>query len=155
MTDIELQKVIAGDLQEFLKQDGIMMPLGEDFADIKVYTQDLPVKQDEDDQELRNYIVVMIAEETAGEDEWNVEIHFSVNIEDRDKARSGSVNVLYLMNEIYTHYTKTGVIGRHYRMETEAHKVLNLEAPFPYYEGDLITYWKLPLPNQEGLEDLV
>lgn len=155
MTDIDLQKDIVRDLRGFLREDGIMMPLGTDFSDIKVYRQDIPPKQDEDDEELRNYIVVVIAEEKSDTEEWDVEIHFSINIEDRDKSRSGNLNVLYLMNEIYAHYMKKGVIGRHCRMEPEAQKYLNLEVPYPYYEGDLITNWKLPLPNQEGLEDLV
>lgn len=155
MTDIELQKVIVKDLRGFLKRDGIMMPLGDDFSDIKVYPQDLPVKQDEDDEELRNYIAVIIAEEKSDTEGWNVEIHFSINIEDRDKNHSGNINILYLMNEIYTHFIKEGIIGKHCSMEVEAQKFLNLQAPYPYYEGDLVTNWKLPLPNQEGLEDLV
>jgi len=155
MTDIELQKDIVKDLRGFLKKDGIMMPLGDAFGDIKVYQQDLPVKQDEDDEELRNYIIVIIAEEKSDKKEWDVEIHFSINIEDRDKNRSGNINVLHLMNEIYTHFIKEGVVGRHCSMEEQAQKFLNLQAPYPYYEGDLVTNWKLPLPNQEGLEELV
>jgi len=155
MTDIELQNDIADDLREFLKKDGIMMPLGMDFSKIKIYKQDLPLKGDEDDEELRNYIVVMIGDQESDDREWNVEIHFSICIEDRDHDHSGNLNVLYLMNEIYTHFIKKGIVGKHCSMENEANKVLNLETPFPYYEGDLITNWKLPLPNQEGLEDLV
>lgn len=155
MTDIELQKDIVKDLRKFLKRNGIMMPRGFDFSALNVYEQNLPRKQDEDGEELRNYIVVMIAEEKSNDIEWNVEIHFSINIEDKDRDCSGDINILYMMNEIYTHFIKEGIVGKHCNMEKEAHKILNLEAPFPYYEGDLITNWKLPLPNQEGLEDLV
>lgn len=155
MTDIDLQHEIAEDLRGFLKKDEIMMPLGAEFAPLKVYCQDLPVKGDEDDEELRNYIVVMIAEEESDDEAWNVEMHFSICIEDRNRERSGNLNILYLMNEIYMHFTKEGIIGRHYSMEKSAKKIINLEALFPYYEGDLVTNWKLPLPNQEGLEDLI
>lgn len=155
MTDIELQKDIVVDLRKFLKDDGIMMPLGMDFSKIKIYPQDLPLKGDEDDEELRNYIVVMIGEQESNREEWNVEMHFSICIEDRSRNRSGNLNILYLMNEIYTHFIKEGIVGKHCSMENEAKKILNLEAPFPYYEGDLITNWKLPLPNQEGLEEFV
>lgn len=155
MTDVELQKDIVVSLNKFLKSNEIMMPLEDKFRDLKVYRQDLPLKQDENDEELRNYIVVMIGEEQSSEDEWDVEIHFSVCIEDRDKDRSGNINVLYLMNEIYMYFIKKGTIGRHCRMEKKAHKILNLESVFPYFEGDLVTTWKLPLPNEEGLEELV
>lgn len=155
MTDIELQKDIVNDLRNFFETDGIMMPLGKEFSELKVYPQDLPLKEDEDDEELRNYIVVMIGEQESNREEWNVEMHFSICIEDKSHKRSGNLNILYLMNEIYTHFIKEGIVGKHCSMENEAKKILNLEAPFPYYEGDLITNWKLPLPNQEGLEELV
>lgn len=155
MTDIELQKDIVAELKTLLTSKGIMMPLGDVFADLKVYPQDMPLKQDEDDEQQRNYIVVMIGEEESDGEEWDVEVHFSIGIEDRDADCSGNRNILYLMNEIYMHFTKTGIIGRHCKMEKKAYKTLNLEAAFPYFEGDLITHWKLPLPEEEGLEDLI
>lgn len=156
MTDIQLQKDIAKSLRVFLKDEGIMMVLGEKFEDIKVYEQELPQKYNEEDEELRNYIVVMISEETIVDDGWKVEIHFSINIEDWDKECSGYINIMYLMNEIFLHFTKQGIVGKHGRMETkEAHKYLNLDLVRPHYQGDLITYWILPLPNEEGLEEFI
>ena len=153
MTDLELQQNIVDDLTRFLEKDGIMMPLDKEFKELHVYKQDLPLKEDEDALDMKNYIVVMIGDQKSDEEEWNVEMHFSICIEDRDEDRSGNTNILYLMNEIYMHFIKKGIVGRHCRMEKAAHKVLNLEAMYPYYEGDLITYWKLPLPNEEGLEE--
>lgn len=155
MTDIELQKDIVSELKVLLNSKGIMMPLGGKFASLHVYEQDIPLKQDEDDEMQRNYIVVMIGEEESDGNEWDVEVHFSIGVEDRDKDCSGNKNILYLMNEIFIHFMKSGIIGRHCRMEKKAYKALNLEAPFPYYEGDLITHWKLPLPKEEGLEDFI
>lgn len=152
MTDLELQKNIAEELEGFLKDDGIMMPLAAKFAKLNVYVQDLPLKGDEDEYDQKNYIVVMLGNQEADDECWTAEIHFSICIEDRDEDRSGNTNILYLMNEIYMHFIKKGIIGRHCRMEKAAHKILNLEAMYPYYEGDLVTYWKLPLPNEEGLE---
>lgn len=155
MTDLELQQNIVDDLTVFLEKDGIMMPMGKEFEKLRVYRQDLPLKGDEDEYEQKNYIVVMLGEQKADEECWTTEIHFSICIEDRDSDRSGNINILYLMNEIYLHFIKKGIVGKHCRMEKEAHKVLNFEAMYPYYEGDLVTYWKLPLPNEEGLEEFL
>lgn len=155
MTDIQLQKDIVTDLKAFLENQDIMMPLGDEFRMIPVYSQMVPAKQDKEDENLRNYIVVMISDEDVVGDEWNVEIHFSICIEDRTNERDGDINILYLMNEIYNHYIKVGIIGKHCKMEKEAHKRLNLETKFPFHEGDLITNWRLPIGNEEGLEGLI
>lgn len=155
MTDVELQKAVVEDLRAFLKSRGIQFMLYDILADMKVYAQDLPVKRDEDDEDIRNYVVVAIGDEDVEDDLWKVELHFDVCIEDREGNGTGNIHVLYLMNEIYLHFIKQGITGRHYFMEKEAHKRLNFERMHPYYEGDLITYWKLPLPKEEGLEDLI
>ena len=62
---------------------------------------------------------------------------------------SGWVNVMYLMNEIYRHFIKVGIVGRHTRMERKAHKRFNPNVLYPYFESDLITYWTLPTPCEE------
>ena len=149
MTDLQLLNNIVESLREFVKSDAITMKLGNEYKDLKVYPQDLPEKYDEDDEELRNYVVVMIADEEVVDDEWRVEVHFSINIEDMDNDHSGWVNVMYLMNEIYRHFIKVGIVGRHTRMERKAHKRFNPNVLYPYFESDLITYWTLPTPCEE------
>lgn len=111
MTDLQLLNDIVESLREFVKSDAITMKLGNEYKDLKVYPQDLPEKYDEDDEELRNYVVVMIADEDVVDDEWRVEVHFSINIEDMDNDHSGWVNVMYLMNEIYRHFIKVGIVA--------------------------------------------
>lgn len=155
MTDVMLVGTIVAQLNEMLSSGGLQALYGSTFEDITVYGHDIPLVQDEDDEDLRNYIVVLIGNEEADEEEWNVQIHFSINIEDRDKARTGSINILNLMNEIYMYFIKKGIIDRYARMEKKAYKALNMEAPYPYYEGDLVTNWKLWLPLEEGLEDFI
>lgn len=155
MTDIQLQEDIVEELKEFLRSHGIMMPWKSEFSELNVYRQQLPLKDEEDDRLQSNYIVVIIGEQNADEEQWDVEIHFSICIEDRDADRGGDINVLYLMNEIYMFFIGKGIIGGHVKMEKKAHKRLNAEPLFPYYEGDLITHWKLPLPNEMGLEGLI
>lgn len=149
MTDLQLLSDIVESLKEFVKSDAITMKLGNEYKNLKVYSQDLPEKYDEDDEELRNYVVVMIADEDVVDDEWRVEVHFSINIEDMDSDHSGWTNVMYLMNEIYMHFIKVGIVGRYTKMERVAHKRFNQNVLYPYFESDLITYWTLPTPNEE------
>lgn len=153
MTDLILVEDIAKELKDYLKFHGIQALYGMDFADLDVYTHDLPIVADEDDYDQKNYILILIGKEVSDGACWDVEVHFSINIEDRDRDRSGNVNILYLMNEIYLFFIKKGIVGRHTKMEKEAYKELNEYARFPFYEGDLVTHWKLPLPVEEGLED--
>lgn len=157
MTDVILVSTIAAEVRKMLSSGGLQTLYGNVFEDITVYEHDIPLVQDEDDEDLRNYIVIMTGDEETveedGRDEWNVEIHFSINIMDADGTRTGNTNILNLMNEIYMHFITKGIIDGYCRMEKKAYKALNLEAPYPYYEGDLITNWKLPLPVEEGLEE--
>lgn len=155
MTDISLQQDIIAELKSFLQNHGIMMLWKQEFSELSVYRQELPLKDEEDDKMQCNYILVMIGDQDADEEQWDTEIHFSICIEDRDEDRSGDINVLYLMNEIYNHFIQKGIVGKDGKMEKKAHKRLNTQALFPYYEGDLITHWKLPLPKEVGLEELI
>lgn len=155
MTDLALQKDIIDELKNFFEKDEIMMIRGKEFAEMHVYQQDLPIKDEEDDEELRNYVLVVVGDQDVEGDEWVTEVHFAINIEDRDRDRSGNINVLYIMNEIYNHFMKKGIVGKHCRMDKKAHKRLNMDAFYPYYEGDLITTWRLPLAQEEGLEEFV
>lgn len=149
MTDLQLLNDIVESLKEFVKSDAITMKLGNEYKDLKVYSQDLREKFDEDDEGLCNYVVVMIADEDVVDDEWRVEVHFSINIEDMDNDHSGWTNTMQLMNEIYMHFIKVGIVGKHTRMEREAHKRFNQNIFYPYFESDLITYWTLPIPHEE------
>lgn len=156
MTDLDLQAEIVSELKNHLLDDGIMMVRGREFKDIHVFYQELPIKEngeeDEDDGQQWNYILVALGDEDVVDGKWRVEIHFCVGIEDTDEDCQGHMNVAYIMNEIYLHLTKAGFIAKEYEMEQEAHKRFRMESTYPFYEGDLITYWELPLPVPEGLE---
>lgn len=159
MTDLELQHALVEELRQHLLQDGIMMIRGREFKDMNVYAQELPIREDgeedpEGDQQW-NYILVVLDDEDIVEGEWRVMVHFSVGIEDMDPMCQGHTNVAYLLNEIYQHLVKKGIIGGRFRIEEEAHKRFNQDLCYPYYEGDLITFWRLALPFEEGLGEFL
>jgi len=155
MTDVMLVSMIATELRGLLSSQSLKALCNDVFEDITVYEHNIPLPEDEDDTGLHNYIVIMAGDENSDDEEWNVEIHFSINIEDWDKKRPGVVNVLNLMNEIYTHFITKGIIGGYSRMEKKAYKAINHECPYPYYEADLVTNWKFMLPFEEGLGEFI
>lgn len=165
MTDLDLQRAIHEELEQHLLHDGIMMIRGKTFQNMHVFDDSLPLKEDgdedEDDEKQWNYIAVVLGDEdvvTVNDEEmWRVQVHFSIGIEDLDQECQGKKNIAYIMNEIYLHFTQHAFIGQpaQYQMEVEAHKRFNDENVYPYYEGDLITSWLLPLPLPEGLEEFL
>lgn len=166
MTDLDLQRTLCRELEEYLLKDGIMCLRGGTFKKFNVYPQELPIKRnrekDADDENQWNYITVILSDQDVEIDErglepdcWKVEVHFSVGVEDTDRDRQGHANLSYLINEIYMHFRKQGILDGKYVMETEAHKRFNEHQQYPYYEGDLITYWKIPIPVTEGLEEFL
>ena len=65
MTDVILVSTIAAEVREMLSSGGLQALYGNAFEDITVYEHDIPLVQDEDDEDLRNYIVVMTVWKTA------------------------------------------------------------------------------------------
>lgn len=162
MTDLDLQRAIVTDLKQHLLRDGIMMIRNKEFQNIRIFTQELPLKADDeymDDEMQWNYITVMLGEqdvvEGENQKEWQVEVHFLIGIMDDDEMCQGNLNISYLMNEIYLHFRKQPFLENEYKMMDEAYKRFNLNNSYPFYEGDLITLWKLPLPHAEGLEEFL
>ncbi len=153
MTDVMMLREIVSNLRSFIDDEGILGKLDGNYDEIKVYEQDIPEKRDEDDEDLVNYICIMIGDQDTKEDElvdrWHIEVHFAIMLEDTDIDHSGNIDVLNLMNEIYMHFIKIGNFAGHLKMLPDAHKRLNFEARYPYYEGDIVTYWELPLPFEE------
>ncbi len=163
MTDLALQDALAKSLEAVLRDAGRKMPWGKELRDIHVFAQQLPVKspgefQDEDGDYggQWNYVCIVLAEEKLKDGEWQVEVHFSIGIKDADKECQGHRHVGNLMNEIFLHFAKAGFLEGRYIMDEEtAYKKYDMEGEYPYYQGDLVTFWRLPAAQVEGMEGLI
>lgn len=163
MTDLSLQNALAKSLKAFFHDNGRKMPWGDSLKDIHVFTQQLPIKVPEcdrdDDGDMGNqwnYVCIVLSEEELKGGEWQIEVHFAVGIKDLDKDCQGHRNVGNLMNEIFLHFAKTGFLAGRYIMDTEnAYKKYDLDGEYPYYQGDLITFWRIAAAQTEGLEGLI
>ncbi len=164
MTDLQLQDALKKELTEHFCDIGRKFPWADSLKEIHIHTQMLPLKdskseeRDEDDDIANqwNYICIVIPEEKLSDGEWEVEVHFAVGIKDKDKDCQGYRHVANLMDEIFMHLVKNGVLAEIFSIDTEkAFKSFSMETEYPYYEGDLVTYWHILAPQREGLEELI
>lgn len=162
MTDLGLQQALYEKLVE-MTQSYVNDDLA-DWTTFKVYKQDKPYKIDdlideetsiaESDQE--NYIIIMIDDEdTVDNGEWVVQIYFLVSIGEYYEEHNGNIVILNMLNEIWRRLNEDWIIGEKYRPEKQAQKRLNHECYPNYYEGALVTYWRLPDTNTVYPEELI
>lgn len=129
---------------------------GNRWTEYEVYEQEKPYKDDTDDAAQEDYIIVMIGDEDTDEEGcWIVEIQIVIGLTmHNEKNRGGSI-LANLMNQIYLRFVRKGWLDDRYEMEPEAHKRFNPECVPPEYEAALITKWKLPAYQREGLGELL
>lgn len=156
MTDLHLQDALIHELKELADSHSLKKPDGEEWKDYRIYRQDKPYKDDENDSEQEDYIIVMLDDEDTNEQgEWIVNVHMLFSIQLYDEENQGNLILAALMNQVDLHLCKKGIIAGVYEMEAERHKRFNQECYPNYYEADYITRWKLPAFAMEGISDLV
>lgn len=156
MTDLELQDSLVREIEEMTRRQSLKKLNGETWEDYKIYRQEKPYKDDEFEDDQEDYIIVLINDEdTDGEGNWIVEIQFIISIVLYEEAHQGNLILANLMNQIEMHLRKKGIIAGKYEIEDEMHKRFNQECPPTYYECALITKWKIPMVQMEGLEGLI
>ena len=156
MTDLKLQEVIMDEIRSMLDSQSLKKMDGSVWKDFNIYRQDKPMKDDAEDDDQEDYIIVMLDDEDLGADnKWKVDVHILISICLYDEERQGNVVLANLMNQIFMHFQKKGIIGEMFEMESEAHKRFNQECYPNYYECDLITVWKLPEIHMETEDDLI
>lgn len=103
----------------------------------------IPPEAKDEDQE--DYIIVLIDDEDMGEDgQWTVQIDIIVSMYSEDPLQQGNVVIQGVLNRIWMNFAKKAFIDERYEMLKKASKRFNQEAITNFYEGLLITRWKLP-----------
>lgn len=176
-TDIELQEAILKEIKK-ISVDW-RKPGSNQWIDWKYYKQMKPQKLDailvDDngnyvideeghpimippevrDEDQEDYIVVMIDDEDEKADgSWTVNIIIAVSIYIEDPDNQGMMVVQDILNRIWLHFAKKGIIAEKFEMESGAKKRFNLENIINFYEGVLMTKWKLPMVFPEEVMEL-
>ena len=156
MTDLELQDVLIQEIKELAESQSLRKLDGEVWKDYNIYRQEKPYKDDEEDADQEDYIIVIIGDEDAdSEGRWVVTMHIVISIMLLEKEHQGNIILANWMNQLDLHLCKKGVIGGRYEMEKERYKRFNRTYHPNYYECEYITRWTLPEMNREGIVDLV
>ncbi len=156
MTDIDLQDALIGELKELAERQSLKKLDGEAWKGFNIYRQDKPYKDDGEDSDQEDYIIVMLDDEdTDQEGRWIVNVHMLISIMLFEEENQGNLMLATLMNQIDLHLSKKGIIAGRYEMEPEKHKRFNHDCYPNYYECDFITRWKLPAANMEGIEEYI
>ncbi len=156
MTDLDLQDALIKELEELVEHQSLKKLNGEVWEDFNIYRQDKPYKDDEQDSDQEDYIIVMLDDEDTDQDgRWIVNVHMLISIMLFEEENQGNLILATLMNQIDLHLAKKGIIAGRYEMEQEKHKRFNHDCYPNYYECDYITRWKLPEANMEGIEEYI
>ncbi len=167
-TDLDLQKALIEEIKK-INLDWRKPGTAGQWIDWKYYRQMKPYKQDmiltdadgtplvdEDghpimipdetrDLDQENYIIVMIDDEDMNSNgEWVVQIIMIVSMYCEDPEQQGNMVIQDVLNRIWMGLAKKGIIADRYEMEPFGRKRFNQEAITNFYEGILITKWKLP-----------
>lgn len=154
MTDLDLQDALIRELRGLAESQSLKKLDGEVWKDYNIYRQDKPYKDDEEDAEQEDYIIVMLDDEDTDSDgSWIVTVHILISIMLFEEEHQGNLILANLMNQIDRHLCKKGLIADRYEMDEERHKRFNHECYPNYYECDYITKWRLPEISQEWIED--
>lgn len=158
MTDLELQRALAGELKKMCETHSLKKLDGEDWKAYNIYSQDKPYKDDEDDKAQEDYIIVLLDDEETFKDEagkwkWKVCVQFIISIELYDESNQGNLILANLMNQIDSHFRKHCIVGGCCTMDSKSYKKFNHECYEGFYESALITYWEFPVIEPEWIDE--
>jgi len=174
MVDTELQEILAKEVEKLIANHGLAVPgrnpidnpeIEEPYVkgdaiwkNWNVYRQEKPYKTDENDDELENYVIVIINDEDLdSEGYWTVEMQFIVSIELDEDDRQGHIIIASFMNELWKHFKTHNIAeGEAELVPKSAKKRWNQESYPNYYEAALICDWKFKDAEYvRGVEELL
>lgn len=179
-TDIELQEALIKEIKK-MNLDWRKPGTASQWIDWKYYRQMKPYKTDQmlvdadgtplldengypimipddtRDPDQENYIIVLIDDEDINaDDEWVVQIDIIVSIYCEDPQQQGGAVIQDILNRIWMGFKKKAFIADRYQMVNGfGRKRFNQEAITNFYEGLLVTKWKLPRVFPEEASALV
>ena len=150
MTEIALLDALAKESKEALKGFRLRSAK-ENIIPINIYTQNLPVKREKEDESLYPYVCVCFDEEEikSRDDPLEVYVYFIIGIIDREKDKQGFRDVLQIANTIYQHFFRKGIIANMFRPDYPFKIALQKDDTYPYFVGGIESKWELPVIGEE------
>jgi hypothetical protein len=114
-TPFDLQDALCADMKK-LFQGFLLRDAGGDLTNLKVYAQDLPETEtdDETDTDPAPYCIVKIVDGTAGMNRNSVRVVLVFCVRDAARDRQGHKDILTLIFRVYERFAKNPYIGNFY-----------------------------------------
>lgn len=150
-----LQDALVADLKELFKYRRFKTPAG-DTAPPSVFSQNLPKRKSEADDDPFPYIIVRIDSGAikSQTDPHNVTVLLLVGVYDDDTENQGHRAVLEIMEAIQQHYEETPLLASQFTFTDPFNWALQDEESYPYFFGAANLNFTLPAPRRKW-SDLV
>lgn len=114
-TPFDLQDALCAEMSK-LFQGFLLRDAGGDLTNLKVYAQDLPETEtdDEADTDPAPYCIVKIVDGTAGVNHNSVRVVLVFCVRDAARDRQGHKDILTLIFRVYERFAKNPYIGNFY-----------------------------------------
>lgn len=106
MTPLEMQDELVSELKEMFKDSRLKSPCG-DIVPIKVYPQDIPVAESDDDEDPIPYIIVRLSKGTdsGAKDSFNtVSLVIIIGVYDSELDQQGYRDAMNIVQRIYERF---------------------------------------------------
>lgn len=136
MTIVELQDLVYNEFSELFKDYTLRAADGNTTTAIKVYKQDLPIPESDDDsEETPPFLIVRISdgEQSDWAESHTVNVAVIICVWDDARERQGARDVLSIITRIHQKMMKHPTLNGAFEMPFKW--TLNDEDTFPYYYG--------------------
>lgn len=155
MTARELQDALVSDLRTLFANRRYKTP-GDQTAAISVFSQNLPKRLSEEDDDPFPYLVVRIngGSVESQTDPHKVSVYILVGVYDGNAENQGHRTVLEIIELIQSHYERSPLLDGKFVFTDPFHWALQDEDSYPYFFGGVEITFDAPAPRREW-SDLV
>ncbi|AKL95013.1 hypothetical protein CACET_c15640 [Clostridium aceticum] len=150
-----LQDCLIKELQDIL--GGMLFKNSRDErVPINIYSQYLPAKEDEDDEQHYPYIIARVLDGDDSEENQpaSCKIMLIIGLYDEDDRYQGYKDVMNVIEKIRQFLLKKRMVAGQFILEYPLQWAVNEEDVYPFYFGGIETNWTLPgirMEDEEGM----
>jgi len=148
MTALELQKDLAAEVENILKDVITKDPDGNRKSGVTAYRQFLPkvTEDDEDETKFFPYAIIRLSDATTPDDftAWQVTVDVLLGVYDDDPKMGGGDNVLIMIQRIIDRFSQEALLARKYRCQSKMDWAVQDEDTFPYFFGGVRLVFDIP-----------
>ena len=148
MTALELQKDLAAEVENILKDVITKDVDGNQRSGVTAYRQFLPkvTEDDEDETKFFPYAIIRLSEGTTPDDftPWLVTVDILLGCYDTDVNMGGGDSILIMIRRIIDRFSQEALLSRKFRCESKMDWAVQDEDTYPYFFGGVRLQFNIP-----------